>query len=510
MNNSQSKNIRIARNSIFLGIRMIFVLIITLYSTRLILQELGIEDYGIFNVVCGFVAMFTFLNTAMSNGIQRFYNFEYGQTGEIGLKKVYETAVVIQIIIALVILTIAETVGLWYINNKMVIPEARMTAANVVFQCSIVSFVIIIIQVPFSALVIAKEKMDFYAIMSVVNAFLSLIIVFAIRFSPIDKLIFYGFLYTFIQFVILICYIIFSNSLISINLTRNTNKTLFKSIVVFSGWNILGTFSNIMKEQGVNLLLNFFGGPIINAARGIAMQVNGGFQSLVSNLSIPVRPQVTQSFSIGDFDRVMNLTFSISKLSCVLLYMFSLPVLLEIDYILYIWLGDKVPPHTNVFILIVVLTSFLNNLHSAISGIVHSSGKMKLYQSVGCILNLLSIPIAYILLRNGFPNEAALWSIFFCMILSQIGALIILKRIINYSIRKYLQAVIYPFFSIVILSIGFPVILHFTIHNSILRLLLVTLSSLVIISIITYWFGLNKQEKEIGKSILSKLILKKK
>lgn len=501
MENVHSKNIRIAKNSIYMGLRMIFVLIITLYSTRLILNELGIEDYGIFNVVCGFVTMFTFLNSAMSNGIQRFYNFEYGKDGDAGLLRVYNNAIIIQFAIAFIILILAETIGLWYINQKMVFSFNRIRAANIIFQSSIISFIIIIIQVPFTALVIAKEKMNFYAIMSVINACLALLIVLAIRFSPIDKLVFYGILYTVIQFITFICYVVFCKRLITINLNRKANGEMLKSIVTFSGWNILGTFSNVMKEQGINVLLNLFGGPVINAARGIATQVNGGFQSLVSNLSVPVRPQVTQSYSQGNYKRVLELTFSVSKLSCILLYMFSLPVLLEIDYILYLWLGDKIPDHTDTFIIIVVLTSFLNNLNAAVSGIVHSSGKMKLYQITGSLLNLMALPIAFILLKNGHCFELALWSVFFCMILCQTASLIILKKIINFSIRQYFRLVILPFVIVILLSIGIPIIIHCSIQGNILRLILVSLSSLVFVSIVTYWIGLNKREKELCTSI---------
>ena len=374
---TNSPNQRIAKNSIYLSIRMVIVLCITLYTTREVLAVLGVEDYGIYNVVCGFVSMFAFLNTSMSNGIQRFFNYEYGKNGEEGANQVFWTALVIQAILALVIILLTETIGMWYLYHKMVIPAERMLAAQWIFQFSILSFLFLIMQAPFTAVVMAHEHMNFYALVSVLDALLKLGIVFLIPVLKGDQLILYGILMALISLVNFGLYYVYTKTnFAEIELPRILDKQMFRPMLSFSGWNLFGSFSNMMKEQGINLIMNLFFGPIVNAARGIASQVNSGLQSFVSNLSIAIRPQIVQSFAIGDTTRTIRLMFSMSKLSCCFLYMIALPVIIEIDYILKLWLGNNVPAHTAMFVIIIVLTSFLNNLNAAVSAVIHASGKM--------------------------------------------------------------------------------------------------------------------------------------
>lgn len=499
-------NKRIARNTIFMAIRMVIVLAINLYATRLILLAVGVVDYGIYTVVCGVVAMFGFLNSAMSNGIQRFYNFEMGKVGDAGITRVYNASLRIQFIVAFIVFVATEIVGVWYLNNKMVLPPERLSAAFWVMQYSIFSLVIIIIQVPYVSYIIAREKLDFYAMMSVGNAVLTLLATILLSYIDFDRLIAYGFFLFVIHILFFLAYLLYSKR-ISVNLVfeRKTDYALFKEMVQFSGWNLLGTFAGVGKEQGTDVILNFFFGPIVNAARGVANQVNGGLQSLVSNLSISVRPQVTKSYAEGNIDRTMNLTYSISKVSCIILYMFSLPIILEIDFILRIWLGDNIPEHTQNFVLIIVATSFLNNLNSAISGVVHSSGKMKTYQIVGSLLTLSSIPAIYIVLKLGGSAEMALWVIFASMIIVQIGALLVLKTIVDYSIMNYLRYVILPFLLIVVLSIAPPLFVLNLMEEGVKRFVILTSISFIATGMATYYVALNKTEKEICMSFLAKL-----
>lgn len=499
-------NKRIARNTIFMAIRMVIVLAINLYATRLILSAIGVVDYGIYTVVCGVVAMFGFLNTAMSNGIQRFYNFEMGKVGDVGVTKVYNTSLRIQFIVAFIVFVATEIVGVWYLNNKMVLPPERLSAAFWVMQYSIFSLVIIIIQVPYVSYIIAREKLDFYAMMSVGNAVLTLLATILLSYIDFDRLITYGFFLFVIHVLFFLAYLLYSKR-ISVNLVfeRKTDYALFKEMVQFSGWNLLGTFVGVGKEQGTDVILNFFFGPIVNAARGVANQVNGGLQSLVSNLSISVRPQVTKSYAEGNIDRTMNLTYSISKVSCIILYMFSLPIILEIDFILRIWLGDNIPEHTQNFVLIIVATSFLNNLNSAISGVVHSSGKMKRYQIVGSVLTLFSIPAIYIVLKLGGSPEMALWVIFVSMIIVQIGALLVLKTIVDYSIKTYLRKVLIPFLETLLVSIIFPLFILSVMEEGFLRFVVVSIISLLSVGVATYFLGLNRSERELCLSYYYKV-----
>ena len=454
MPDNTSSNKRIAKNSIFLTIRMMIVLVVTFYTTRVLLRTLGVMDYGTYNVVCGFVVMFAFLTRSMSNAIQRFFNFEYGKNGVEGANRVYCTAVFIQFVLAVIIVVLTESFGLWYLHHKMVIPDDRMIAAEWIFQFSILSFVFAIMQAPYSAAVTAHERMDFFAIISVLDAFLKLGIVFILPYLRADQLIMYGFLRAGISVLnFLIFYVYCKRNFKEIKLHRYFDKKLFLSMLSFSGWNIFGSLSSVMKEQGINLVINFFFGPIVNAARGIASQVNGGLHGFVSNITTPVRPQVVQSYAKGNIGRTMNLTYSISKLSCCFLLMMALPVSLEIDYILQLWLGDNIPQHANTFVVIILFTSFISNLNSATSGVVHATGIMRDYQLWGGLINLSSVPLAYFLLKAYPQPELALLAVFVCSALSHFICLFVVKKLVGMSVWDYIKKIVLP---IIVVRTGVP------------------------------------------------------
>ena len=384
------------------------VLIINLFTTRFVLQALGVVDYGVYNVVGGFVALFAFLNSSMSNGIQRFFNYEYGKNGEAGANKVYCNSLYIQFSLAIFIIIIVEIIGLWYLHNKMVIPADRVVAAEWIFHFSLLSFVLGIMQAPFTAAITAHERLDFYAVISVLDAVLKLGIVFLIYLIPIDRLTTYGVLMSTISLInIIIYYIYCKKNFREIKFTRSFDKGLFKTMMGFSGWNLFGSFSLVAADQGINLVLNYFCGPVVNAARGIAVQVNVAVQAFVTNISMPVRPQVTQSYARGEVSRTMNLTYSVSKISCAIVMVLAIPASLEIDYILNLWLGDNVPEHTSMFTIIVLLTSLVTNLNWATSGVVHATGIMRDYQVYGSLLRITSVPLAFILLKYYSVPELA-------------------------------------------------------------------------------------------------------
>lgn len=498
MTENINPNTRIAKNTLFLSIRMVIVLGINLYATRAILNMMGIEDYGIYNLVCGFVSMFTFLSTSMSNAIQRFYNYELGKNGLTGARNVYNTSLLVQILFALLIVLFTEIIGLWYLNHKMIIPDNRIFAAQSLFHFSIASFFFIIIKSPFLASVMAHEKMDFYAIVSVLDAIIKLLIILIIPYLYGDRLILYGALLTFISFTDFIIYYIYAKRHFSeITFNWHFDKELFKQMLSFSGWNIFGTFSGVMKEQGINLVINLFYGPVVNAARGVAAQVNSGLQSFISTLSTPVRPQVIQSYATGNVSRTMTLTYSISKLTCLFLYLITLPIIYEIDYILHLWLGDNVPEYASIFVIIIILTSFINNLNSAISGVVHASGKMKVYQLTTSIMALSSIPLSYYSLKLGLPPETALWIVLITMLLVQIVALLVLKNIIKYSIKEYLSRVIIPILKVIICTIWIPYFIIRLSSPNFTRLIIVFLTSTTLTSVIIYFLGLNNDERKL-------------
>lgn len=507
MSDNSSGNKRIVKNSVFMAIRMVFVLGITFYTTRIILDVLGVEDYGVYNVVCGFVSMFAFLNTSMSNGIQRYYNVELEKNGIDGANKVFNNALVIQALIAFLIVILTESFGLWYLHNKMVIPADRILAAEWIFQCSIASFLFLILQAPFVASVMAHEKMDYYAIVSIIDAVLKLIIVYGVSHVGGDKLIVYGMLLVLVNVIDFLFYWVYCRvSFGEIRIKRAFNKAMFGSMLGFSGWNIFGSLSSVMKEQGINLVLNLFFGPVVNAARGIAQQINGGLQSFVSNITTPVRPQVIKSYARGDYDRTMKLIYSVSKLSCCFLYICALPVALEIDYILKLWLGSSIPAYTNLFVILIIAISFVNNLNSAVSAIIHASGKMMVYQTVSSSIAMLSIPFAYLGLRYGFPPEFAIIMVLFWTSLAQVASLIILKTVIQYSVKEYIKKVLVPLFLLALLTFWPSSIVRFVMEDGLIRFFIVGCVSILVSAFGIYFIALEKSERDIIDRIINKII----
>ena len=490
-----------------MSIRMVIVLAITLYTSRVILNVLGVEDYGVYNVVAGFVTMFGFFNSSLSNGVQRFYNYELGRNGEEGARRVYNMALLIQVLLAIIIVLPTEVFGLWYLHNKMVIPEGRMIAAEWIFHLSLLTFVLQIIQVPYTAAVMAHERMDFYAVISVLDVLIKLGVLFVISFLKSDALIMYGVLIAIVALLNLLLYLLYCKRNFSeIKIENVFRASLFKEMLSFSGWNVFGTLGHMLKDQGVNLILNFFCGPIVNAARGIANQVNGGLQSFVTNITIPVRPQVVQSYSQGNINRSLNLTCTISKLSCYVLLVMSMPIMLEIDYVLHIWLGDNVPTYTAIFVVIIVLNSFISNLNSAVSGLVHASGKMKVYQLCGGTISLVSVVFVYIAMLIWNIPSIALFVLLVLDIIRQIVALMVLKSIVSeFSLMKYFHGVVIPFIAVALLSMVIPLLAHHFIPGGFLRFCIILIVSVLSVVVSVYVVGLNKNEKDIISNILNNL-----
>lgn len=509
MPDNTTANKRLAKNSVVLSIRMVIVLFITFYTTRVILATLGVGDYGVYNVVCGFVSMFSFLNTSMSNGIQRFFNYELGKNGANGANRVYNTALIIQGVLAFIILFIVEGIGVWYLHNKMVIPDNRMFAAEWIFQFSIVSFLFVIMQSPYTAAVMAHERLDFYAYVSIFDIVLSLLIVLLLPHIPCDSLLLYGFLYLSVKAINFFIYFFYCRrNFEEIKLNNVFSKSLFKEMLVFSGWNVFGTFSSVAREHGVSLIMNLFFGPVVNAARGVATQINGGLQSFVHNITTPVRPQVVQSYAQGNLGRTMKLTYSISKLSCYFLTILALPICLEIDFVLKVWLGNNIPDHASTFAIIVIACSYQGNLNAAISGVVHATGHMSKYQIYCSIVKLISVPVAYLLLRLGMNPEAALLTVFAFDILGHMTALLILRTLLEFSIVHYVKKVILPILSVLIISLFVAIGVHKMINNDIIRLILVTIASTISVCVSFYYLGLDDSERglvfQLVKSIRKK------
>lgn len=501
-------NSRIARNSVLLSIRMVIVLGITFYTTRIILKALGVVDYGVYNVVGGFVSMFGFLSTSMANGVQRFYNFEMGRSGIKGANTVFISSLLIQLLLAVVITLLTESLGYWYIHNKMVIPEGRLYAAEWTFHLAVVSFLLVILQTPFTAAVMAHEKMDFFALMSVVDAFAKLFIAVLLSFSSSDKLITYGFLILTLNLFNLIIYILYCRHYFEeIRFQKFPKVDSLIPMLKFSSWNVLGSFSNMMRDQGINLILNFFFGPVVNAARGIAMQINAGVNGFVSNILTPVRPQVIQSYAKRDFRRSINLTYSISKFCLFLMFVICFPLSLEIDYLLQLWLGNNVPNYTNIFVIIILITSAVLMLMGALATLVHASGEMKDYQVYGSLVKFLSVPVSFLLLSLDYSPVWALVMVLVFDVLGFIVGMFIIRKIVPlFYITDYTKRVINPVIPPTCFSVLLTLPFYSHIEAGLLRLCTISFISTITAIFFFYHYGITNNEKEILIDFARKLI----
>lgn len=497
MSNVQSNN-RITRNTLFLYLRMALVLVVSLFTTRVVLHALGVEDYGINNVVCGFVSMFAFLNTSMANGVQRFYNFSLGRKDEYTVKDVYNISVVIQLLIAVLLVLILETAGTWYIHNVMNISTDRIHAAVWIFQFSVLSLALLVLQIPYSAAIMAYEKMDYYAYLSIFDVIAKLIVALSVKYADCDRLILYGALNFIVALVSFLLYYIYARKHFKeLKLDMQFRKDLFKPMLSFSGWNIFGSFAYMIKGQGLNLLLNFFWGAIVNAARGVSNMVMSAIQGFQANIVIAFRPQLVQSYAEGNHARVLRLFYSLSKISFILLSILSIPVIIEVNYILKIWLGDNIPEYTIQFTILALLNMIVSSLNTPVSQVVHATGKMKSYQIGTSIVICSILPIAWFSLKLGCDPTVVYWISLMITVLNQAICNLLLKKVFDYPIKDYTVKVILPCISFLVLVPIVPLAITMLIPSSFYRLIITCLSSLLISFVVAYIVVLDKEEKEM-------------
>lgn len=492
MNNSQ----RIAKNTLFLYVRMALSLLITLYTSRVVLNVLGVEDFGVFNVVAGFVSMFAFLNSALNSSVQRYYNFENGKRGKDGVKQVYVASIYIQMILSVITLLLVETVGLWYFEHKLIIPPDRYEASKILFQVSVLSMVIVVMQVPYSSAILAKEKMDYYALVGVVDVLLKLAVVFIIQVISYDKLISYAWLLATVAIVDFLLYFVYSKIKFNdIRFELKVNLRLLGSMLKFSSWSAFSGFSQIIRNQGVNVVLNIFFGPVVNAARGISYQIKSALISFVGNITVASRPQMVESYAIGDIDRSQRLMYSTSKLCFVLLFMMALPITLEINYILNLWLNNTVPDHTAAFSVLVLAITLVDILQTPITMMVYATGEIRKYNFVTSMIGLSILPIAFFVLRIGVEPEIVYVISFFISVVIQVLSVIMMTKLTGYSSLDYLKKVALPLFLLLLFSCGFPYVPHHYMSEGFGRFIVVTVISIMTIGVVSYLIVFDKEEK---------------
>lgn len=503
----KADNARLAKNTMFLYFRMIFIMAVTLYTSRVVLRVLGVEDFGIFNVVAGVVAMFGFLNSSMSATTQRFISFSLGR-GDDNLNKVFSTCVLTHALIALGVLVLVESVGLWFLYNKMIIPEVRMDAAFWVFQFSALSTVVTVMSIPFNADIIAHEKMSAFAYISIVEVCLKLLIVFLLDVGNIDKLVLYGFLLLLVQCGIFLTYMGYCLRHFKESRFRFVyEKKLFSEVFSFAGWNLWGYLASILYTQGLNILLNVFFGPVVNAARGLANQVDGAIRLFASNFQMAINPQIVKTYAAKDLESMHKLVFRSSKFSFFLLLALSLPVMIEAPVILRLWLST-VPDWTASFLRLMLVVVIVDSVANPLMTSAAATGRIKLYQSVLGGIQLLIVPVAYVVLRmGGEPNSVFVVHICICLIAFAVR-LFIVRGMIGLSIKKYLMEVCVKSGVVTVVATVLPLTLYFSITNSLLSAIVVVFVSLGSVAVSAYAIGLTKNERVFVSDKIGQILAK--
>ena len=509
MGENTFSNKRIAKNTLFLYVRMFIVLIVSLYTSRVVLNVLGVSDYGVNNVVAGFVTLFSFLNGTLSAAISRYYNYEGGRDGDDGFTRVYSVSIRVQAVLASAVFILLETFGLWYVNNVLVVPTDRIVAANYLFQFSTVSMVLVIMRIPFTSVIVSKERMGFFAIVSIVDTFLHLIIVIALPHISSDKLITYAFLQLCLKVLIFVLDVVYAKIQFNyLKITRFYDKMLLRSMLSFSGWNLFGTFIFMLKGQGVNMLLNAFFGTIINAARGVAFQVNTAIMGFSSNIATSYRPQMVASYASGDTKRSFNLFKSQSKICYCMILMLITPVILEIDNILHIWLGNVVPDNTNIFTALVLIDAMICTLSAPVTQLVYATGKVKKFQICTSAVNFFLIPICWIFLKLGYEAWIVFLITIFVSVVVQVVALIVLHSVFDYKYGEYINDVIVPCVSLTLLVPIIPLIITRIFQPSLIRIIITGSVSLFVMVFLFYYLFSSEGEKEFARGYIKRFVKK--
>ncbi|WP_201300920.1 lipopolysaccharide biosynthesis protein [Sunxiuqinia indica] len=479
-----------------LYIRMMLIMAVSLYTSRIILRILGVEDFGIYNVVGGMVSMFVFLNGALSAASSRFLAYELGKNKDSRLNEIYKTLITINLLIAVLVLVLLETIGLWFLNNKMVIPTDRLVAANWVFQFSVFSSLLMLLQIPLTSSIIAHEKMSIYAYLGIYDVCMKLIIVFTLDYINSDKLVIYGALLSLNSILVFLAYNIYCK----VNFNEYSWKflfhpRLFREILSYSGWSFIGSFSNIMKLQGVNLLLNIFFGPAVNAARGVAFQVNIAVNSFTQNFTIAMNPQIIKNYASGKYEEMLSLIMKGSKLSYFLLLFLGMPLILETEFILNLWLVD-VPQYTIIFTRLVIINSLIESFTFVLGSAIQSTGKIKWYQiSVGGFL-ILNLPISFWVLKMGYPPQSTLFvSISLAVIALIIRLAIIKKELSFFPVKEFILKVFVNATIVLITSMAAPIYFVLSIESGWERFILVSTIGIITCLGSIYFIGLNKSDQ---------------
>lgn len=507
-----ANNRRIAKNTLALYVRMGVTLLVSLFTSRVILQTLGVEDFGIYNVVGGVVVLFSFLNSAMSSATQRFLNFELGRKNFEQVARVFSMSMSVHFCIAGAVFILAETLGLWFLNSQLNIPAERMVAANWVYQFSVASTLLGIMLVPYNATIIAFERMTFFALASIMTTLLRLGIVFLLCLGNADKLILYAALIFAVGVVMQIVNIVYCRRAFQQTAIYRPfrDKKLFTELISFSSWSLLGSAGNVAMTQGTSIAINLFCGVAVNAAMGVASQVNAAVYQFVSNFQTAVSPQIVKNFSSGARSELMALIFRSSKFSFFLLLILAVPVFFNADFLLNLWLAD-VPAHAVNFVKIILFNSLIGAINGPLWFSIWATGKIRLHEILNFSRSLLNFPLACFALSAGCPPEAAVAVIIFLELVLTCSRLLILRKEIALSLRKYFQKTCVPAILATAISVPAPWFVAHLFENDHgwLALFSICVAWVVVFAPVGFFVGLDKHERasllECAKKILARV-----
>ena len=492
----QTNTKRIAKNTLMLYFRQILIMIVSLYTVRVVLNTLGAEDYGIYNVVAGVVILFSFVNNAMATSTQRFLNFNLGKEDTEKTQQTYSASLLIHIGIALIFVILAETVGLWFVNTKLNIPQERHSAAMWCYQFSIITTVFNILRVPYNAVIIAYEKMSFFAWVSIVEAVLKLLVVYLLIISPLDKLVAYVILLTLVSIIILFCYKIYCNKkFVTAHYKKVTDYSLVKEILGFSGWSLFGATANVANNQGTNIVLNMFTNVTVNAAMGIANQVNNAVYSFVSNFQTAFKPQLVKSYAAGEKEEFNNLIIRSAKFSFFLLWFIVLPLTLNLDFVLQIWL-KTVPEYSIGFVKLILLYSLFESINGPLWLAVQATGKIKKYQIIVSCLIFSNLPLSIIAFSLGANPY---WVLLIRIILEcfiTMFRLLYLNKTQKFSVISYVKNVMIPVLIVMIVSFIITSLLS-SCFSGIVFFFGSCVISVIVNMLLVCLVGINKNERKI-------------
>lgn len=495
MPESATNNQRLAKNTIMLYVRMLFLMFVGLYTSRVLLDALGVEDYGVYNAVAGFIAMFSMISASLSAAISRFIMFVLGQKDEEKLERVFCTSVIIQLILSGIVALLVEIAGVWFLNTHMTIPEGREVAANFVLQFALVSFVINLLSVPYNAAIIAHEKMDAFAFIGIFEGCANLAVAILVKYSPFDSLIFYAALVAFVAFATRMIYTIYCTRHFSeCKIKWSFDREMLREMFGFAGWNFVGSVSGLLRSQGINILFNVYNGPVVNAARGLATQVSTAITKFSSSFYTAVQPQITKSFASNEIKEACNLVLRSSRLAFYLLVLLSVPVIFEVQFLLELWLKE-VPEHTAAFVQIIVFYSLFESLSQPLIHLMLATGDIKKYQILVGGINLLNFPVAWVILYLGYTPEIAQLSVILFTFTALAARVIMLKNMVGFPAKEFLTSTLLKCSVILALCCIVPTVVTRFFEVSWTRFFIDgTLTEIVAIAIIGC-FGVTKSER---------------